>query len=73
MSQRPVLHQGMTHAMPHGMAQGVSPTAQQNIPQGMPQGPPHGIHGMSQNGQVGTHLPHYGNPSTLPPKPPTGV
>lgn len=49
------------------MHQGMQPGMPLNLPQGMP-------HGMGQNGQVGNnHLPHYGNPSTLPPKPPTGV
>jgi hypothetical protein len=57
MGHRPMMHQGM----PHGVAQGMAP----NLPQGM--------QGMPQNGQIGNHLPNYGNPSTLPPKPPTGV
>jgi len=76
VAQRPVMHQGMQQSMPpnlpqnmpHNMAQGMG----QAMPQGLPQGLPHGMHSMSQNGHVG-NLPHYGNPSTLPPKPPTGV
>ncbi|KAH7350864.1 hypothetical protein BKA65DRAFT_246235 [Rhexocercosporidium sp. MPI-PUGE-AT-0058] len=65
------------HASPH-MAH--RPMMQQNAPQGLPQGMPHGAQGMhqglpqgmhmSQSGQVSNHLPHYGNPATLPPKPP---
>ncbi|KAG0651809.1 hypothetical protein D0Z07_1100 [Hyphodiscus hymeniophilus] len=55
------------HASPH-MAH--RPMMHQAMPQNMPQMPQPG---MSQNGQVGHHLPNYGNPATLPPKPPTGV
>jgi hypothetical protein len=61
MTHRPMMHQTMPQGMPQNMPQ--------NIPQSMPQGMP----GMPQNGQVGHHLPNYGNPSTLPPKPPSGV
>jgi hypothetical protein len=57
------------HASPH-MAH--RPMMHQSMPQNMPQ-MPQGMQGMPQNGQVGHHLPNYGNPSTLPPKPPTGV
>jgi hypothetical protein len=57
----------MHQAMPQSLPQGMPP----NLPQGM-QGM-QGIQGMPQNGQIGNHLPNYGNPSTLPPKPPTGV
>ena len=61
-----MMHQGMPQGMPQGVPQGMSHgMAPQNMPQGM--------HGMPQTGQVGNHLPNYGNPSTLPPKPPTGV
>ncbi|CAG8979077.1 hypothetical protein HYALB_00000206 [Hymenoscyphus albidus] len=74
MAHRPMMHQGMQpnipqalpQVMPHGMMQGMPP----NMPQGMP---PQGIQGGQQNGQVGHHLPNYGNSSTLPPKPQTGV
>ncbi len=66
MAHRSMMHQGMPQGMPQGVPQGV--------PHGMaPQNLPQGMHGMPQNGQVGNHLPNYGNPSTLPPKPPTGV
>ncbi|KAK0108342.1 hypothetical protein ONS95_003157 [Cadophora gregata] len=68
------------HASPH-MAH--RPMMQQNVSQGLPSGLPHGTQGLHQSlpqgmhiiqgGQVGTHLPHYGNPSTLPPKPKSGV
>jgi hypothetical protein len=73
MTHRPPMHQGMPHGipnMPHGM--------QQNMSQGLPQGL-HVTHNMQsmqsmpQNGQIGNHLPNYGNPATLPPKPPPGV
>jgi hypothetical protein len=56
MTSRPMMH----HNMPHGM-----------VP-GMPPNPPQSISIPQQNGQIGNHLPNYGNPSTLPPKPPTG-
>ncbi|KAI9048510.1 hypothetical protein LZ554_007344 [Drepanopeziza brunnea f. sp. 'monogermtubi'] len=49
------------HASPH---MSHRPMMQQGVPQGLP------MQGMPQ--QIGTHLPNYGNPSTLPPKPPTG-
>ncbi|KAK6584150.1 hypothetical protein PZA11_003880 [Diplocarpon coronariae] len=63
------------HASPH-MAH--RPMMHQGIPQSLPQGMPHvgqGVHQtLSQGIQMSqTHLPTYGNPSTLPPKPPTGV
>ena len=57
------------HASPH-MAH--RPIMHQGMAQNMPQ-MPHAAQNMSQNGQVGPHLPQYGNPATLPPKPPTGV
>ncbi|TAQ90166.1 hypothetical protein B7494_g1470 [Chlorociboria aeruginascens] len=59
MAHRPVMHQGM----PQGIPQGPSYVMPQTLPHGMPQ----------SNGQVGSHLPNFGNPSTLPPKPPTGI
>ncbi|KAH7419918.1 hypothetical protein BKA64DRAFT_652007 [Cadophora sp. MPI-SDFR-AT-0126] len=68
------------HASPHITHR---PMIQQSVPQGLPPGMPHGTQGMhhgipqgmhmAQNGQVGTHLPQYGNPATLPPKPKTGI
>jgi len=81
MAHRPMMHQGMAqgmtqvppHSMSHGMGQSMPHNMQQNMSQGMPQGLPQGMHGIPQNGQVATHLPNYGNPSTLPPKPPPGV
>jgi hypothetical protein len=63
MTQRP-MHQGLPQGMPQVMPHS-----------NMPQHPQQGM-SMSQNGQVGNHLPNlpnYGNSSTLPPKPPTGV
>lgn len=72
MAHRSMMHQGM-----QGMQQGMPQVMPQGMPhgmiQGMPQGLPQGMQGMPQNGQLGHHLPNYGNPSTLPPKPPTGV
>ncbi|KAM3074655.1 hypothetical protein ACMFMG_008083 [Clarireedia jacksonii] len=61
------------HASPHMTHR---PMMHQNLPQGLPQGIPQGMpmpQGMVPNGQPGNHLPNFGNPSTLPPKPPTGV
>jgi hypothetical protein len=69
MAHRPMMHQGMTQGLPHGMPHGIG----QAIPSSMHQTMSQNMQGMPQNGQVGTHLPNYGNPSTLPPKPPTGV
>jgi hypothetical protein len=56
------MHQGMPHGLPQGGPQAMGLGMVQQNMQGMP-----------PNGQVGNHLPNYGNPSTLPPKPPTGV
>jgi hypothetical protein len=65
MPHRPMLHQGMPPSIPHGI---------QNMVQVMPQGPHvQNMQNVPQSGQVGNHLPNYGNPATLPPKPPTGV
>ncbi|PQE26360.1 r3h domain-containing protein [Rutstroemia sp. NJR-2017a BBW] len=61
------------HASPHMTHR---PMMHQNMPQGLPQGIPQGmpmVQGIVPNGQPGNHLPNFGNPSTLPPKPPTGV
>ncbi|RDL37880.1 R3H protein [Venustampulla echinocandica] len=69
IAHRPMMHQSMQQGMAHGMPQGIP----QGLPQGLPQGVPQGMQGLPQNGQVGHHLPNYGNSSTLPPKPPTGV
>lgn len=80
MAHRPMMHQGM----PQGPSQGMPQNFPQGMPQGLPQGMPHGMssglpqnipHGMQmqQHTQMGTHLPNYGNLSTLPPKPPTGI
>lgn len=72
---------GMVQGMPHGISHGTHQSVpqhsmpQQSVPQGMPQVLPQGQHQglhIGQSGQVG-NLPHYGNPATLPPKPPTGV
>jgi len=67
MAHRPMMGmpQGMSQGMPPGFPpQGLPQSFPQNISHGMPQGMPQ---------QVGSHLPNFGNPSTLPPKPPTGV
>ncbi|CZS92303.1 uncharacterized protein RCO7_00795 [Rhynchosporium graminicola] len=65
------------HASPHIASRSMM---QQNIPQGLPPGMPQSMHpglpqGMhiSQSGQAGTHLPQYGDPSTLPQRPPMGL
>jgi hypothetical protein len=65
MGHRPMMHQGMPQGLPQGMSHGVA--------QGIPLNLPQGVQGLVQNAQIGNHLPNYGNPSTLPPKPPTGV
>jgi len=65
MAHRPMMLQSMPQGLPQGIPHGVGQVMPQNPPQGMP--------GMPQNVQIGNHLPNYGNPSTLPPKPPTGV
>ncbi|KAH8821056.1 hypothetical protein F5884DRAFT_72573 [Xylogone sp. PMI_703] len=61
MTHRPMMHQN----------------TQQNLPQVMPASIPqgsHGVpHGMASTNQFGSHLPNFGNMSTLPPKPPTGI
>jgi hypothetical protein len=57
------------HASPHMAHRSMM---HQSMPPNMPQ-MPQAMQTMQQNGQVGHHLPNYGNPSTLPPKPPTGV
>jgi hypothetical protein len=62
LAQRPMMHQGIPQNLPQGMSH------MQGMPQGVNTGLP-----MLHNGQIGNHLPNYGNPSTLPPKPPTGV
>ncbi|EDN94942.1 hypothetical protein SS1G_10817 [Sclerotinia sclerotiorum 1980 UF-70] len=62
MAHRPMMHQNMPQGHPQGLPQAMP----HGMPQGMPQGP-------VLNGQVGSHLPNFGNPATLPPKPPTGV
>ncbi|CAD6445290.1 70c514b8-d18e-4d6f-9bf4-1db0f35ad1e3 [Sclerotinia trifoliorum] len=62
MAHRPMMHQNMPQNHPQGLPQAMP----HGMPQGMPQGP-------LLNGQVGSHLPNFGNPATLPPKPPTGV
>ena len=74
MAHRAMMHQSMQQQQPQSIPQGMP----QNIPHGMlphglPPSLPQGMHGLSQNGQAGHHLPNYGNSSTLPPKPPTGI
>lgn len=59
MATRPVMHQGMAHGHP-------SMPPMPPMPQGMPQN-------MNTGHQHGSHLPHFGNASTLPPKPPPAV
>jgi len=63
MPHRPMMQQNVPQGLPPGMPQGI---------QGMHQGLPQGMH-VSQSAQPGTHLPQYGNPATLPPKPKTGL
>jgi hypothetical protein len=81
MAHRPTMHQGIPQGLPQGMPHGIPSMPhgmQPNVTKGLPQGP-HGTHNMQtmqsmpQNGQLGNHLPNYGNPATLPPKPPPGV
>lgn len=67
---------GMAQGMPQGMPQGLPQVMPQVMPPSYaPQGLPHNYaqnmssHGMQQGG---SHLPNFGNPSTLPPKP-TGI
>lgn len=64
MASRPIMHQNMPQGLPQGMPHGAVP--------GMPQNPTQNMSMHQQNGQVGKHLPNYGNPNTLPPKP-TGL
>ena len=75
MAHRPMMHQGMPQGMSQGMPQGLPQGMSHGMPQGIPlQGMPQVVpQGMPQNSQPGNHLPNYGNPSTLPPKPPTGA
>jgi hypothetical protein len=59
------------HASPHMthrplMHQGISHAGGPGMPSNLPQNVQ-----LPQLGQIG--LPHYGNPATLPPKPPTGI
>ncbi|KAL2071589.1 hypothetical protein VTL71DRAFT_12824 [Oculimacula yallundae] len=60
MANRPMMQQNVPQGLPPGMPHG---------PQGMYQGLPQGMH-MSQGGSMGNNLPRFGDPSTLPPKPP---
>lgn len=69
------------HASPHMshrqlVHQALPPNASQGIPHvvvpGMPQNHPQSMN-MVHNSQMNNHLPNYGNPSTLPPKPPAGI
>ncbi|KAI1008131.1 hypothetical protein K3495_g84 [Podosphaera aphanis] len=64
ITQRPPIHQGITQGAPPGKSHGVPPGIPQNLSQGLK---------IAHNGQMSTRLPNYGNPSTLPPKPPTGI
>lgn len=74
MAHRPMMHQNMPQGLPQGLSQGHLQGLPQGLPQAMPHGMPPGMpQGMVPNGQVGSHLPNFGNPATLPPKPPTGV
>lgn len=59
------------HASPHLPHRSVMV---QGMPQqhGLPQNT-HMNHQQNMHGPPGSHLPNYGNPSTLPPKPPTGL
>ncbi|KAG9246287.1 hypothetical protein BJ878DRAFT_417279 [Calycina marina] len=87
MGHRTMMPQGMQQGMPQGLGHGLSsgmsmpmsqgmPISQvmsQQMPPGMNQGPPQGMQSMGHSNQGGGGLPNYGNPATLPPKPPTGV
>ncbi len=62
MAQRTMMHQVLPQGMPQAMNHGSIPQVQ---PQGM---------SMTPNGTGHLpNLPNYGNPSTLPSKPPTGI
>lgn len=65
IAHRPMIHPSMVQGPTYGASHGIA--------QGIPQAPLQSMQSMSQNGQVATHLPNYGNSSTLPPKPPPGV
>ncbi|KAH8596433.1 hypothetical protein B0O99DRAFT_620436 [Bisporella sp. PMI_857] len=64
-------HRTMMHPGNQSTSHGMGPGAQ--FPSGMQVPPPQVMQGMPHGGQIGNHLPAYGNPATLPPKPPTGV
>ncbi|POS85800.1 hypothetical protein EPUL_001097 [Erysiphe pulchra] len=64
ISHRPLMHQ----AMQPNSSQVLLPGTLSGIPQNRSQGM-----NIVHNGQVSNHLPTYGNPSTLPPKPPAGI
>ncbi|RKF64885.1 putative r3h domain-containing protein [Erysiphe neolycopersici] len=64
MSHRSLMHQAMQPNSSQGTLPGTLPGMPQNRPQGM---------NIVHNSQVSNHLPTYGNPSTLPPKPPAGI
>jgi len=70
------MSQGLSHGHGISAGMGLPQGMPQHLPPGMAQGPPQGMQGMpgmSHNNQGVSHLPNYGNPSSLPPKPPTGV
>ena len=77
MAHRTMMPQGMPQGLTHGhvisSGMGLSQVMPQHLPPGMAQGPPQGMHNMPHNNHGVSHLPNYGNPSSLPPKPPTGV
>lgn len=64
MAPRPMMHQNMQQGGPQGMSHGGLP--------GMPPNPSQSMSMASHNGQSG-NLVSYGNPATLPPKPPAGL
>lgn len=64
ISHRPLMHQSM---QPNS-SQGILPGTLSGVPQSRSQGM-----NIVHNSQVSNHLPTYGNPSTLPPKPPAGI
>lgn len=77
MAHRSMMPQGMQQGLGlgYGLTSGMG-MQQQNMPQHMPpgmnQGPSQSMQGMGHNNS-GNGLPNYGNPATLPPKPPTGI
>ncbi|RKF83223.1 putative r3h domain-containing protein [Golovinomyces cichoracearum] len=64
LAHRQMMHQTVQLNPSQGMLHGMLP--------GMPQNHTQGI-SIAHSIQMGNHLPNSGNPSTLPPKPPSGI